>query len=336
MNKLHSDIEYTGFNKPDLIIEAVFEDINLKHNIIADLEKYIREDAIIATNTSALPIKAIAAVAKTPENVIGMHYFSPVPKMPLLEIIVHEKTADWVTATALDVGIKQGKTCIVVKDGPGFYTTRILAPFMNEALLLMQEGVDPLFLDKTMKSFGFPVGPITLIDEVGIDVGAHISSGDLATLFEKRGAKSNDLLKRMEVKGFKGKKNKKGFLMYDEKTGKKVRGKINPDIKEFFPTKSNNITAKEIQQRMAMMMVNEAVLCLEEGIIEKPLDGDIGAIFGLGFPPFRGGPFRYVDYEGFENILSLLKSLEEKHGARFKPAGLLEKYINENKKFYED
>ena len=336
MNKLHSDIEYTGFKKPDLIIEAVFEDISLKHNIIADLEKYIREDAIIATNTSALPIKAIAAVAKTPENVIGMHYFSPVPKMPLLEIIVHEKTADWVTATALDVGIKQGKTCIVVKDGPGFYTTRILAPYMNEALLLMQEGVDPLFIDKAMKKFGFPVGPITLIDEVGIDVGAHISSGDLATLFEKRGTKSNDLLKRMEAKGFKGKKNKKGFLRYDEKTGKKVRGKINPDITEFFPTKNNNITAKEIQQRMAMMMVNEAVLCLEEGILQKPLDGDIGAIFGLGFPPFRGGPFRYVDSEGFENILSLLKSLEEKHGARFKPATSFQKYISENKKFYED
>ncbi len=336
MNKLHTDIEYTGFTKPDMIIEAVFEDIHLKHNIIAQLEENIREDAIIATNTSALPIKAIAAVAKKPENIIGMHYFSPVPKMPLLEIIIHEKTTDWVTATALNVGIKQGKTCIVVKDGPGFYTTRILAPFMNEALLLMQEGVNPLFIDKTMKKFGFPVGPITLIDEVGIDVGAHISTGDLAPLFEKRGAKSSDVLKQMSEKGFKGKKNKKGFLLYDEKTGKKVRGKINPEINEFFPTKSNNILAEEIQERMAMMMVNEALFCLEEGILAKPLDGDIGAIFGLGFPPFRGGPFRYVDYEGFENILNLLKSLEEKHGARFKPANLLEKYISENKKFYEE
>ena len=336
MNKLHTDINYTGFTKADMVIEAVFEDIHLKHNIVAELEENIREDTIIATNTSALPIKAIAAVAKKPENVIGMHYFSPVAKMPLLEIIVHEKTADWVTATALDVGIKQAKTCIVVKDGPGFYTTRILAPFMNEALLLMEEGVDPLFIDKTMKKFGFPVGPITLIDEVGIDVGAHISTGDLAEMFKKRGAKSNDILKRMAESGFKGKKNKKGFLLYDQKTGKKVRGKINPAISEFFPTKSNNITTEEIQQRMAMMMVNEAVLCLEEGILEKPLDGDIGAIFGLGFPPFRGGPFRYIDYEGFDKISNLLKSLEEKHGARFKPASLFEKYIKENRKFYED
>lgn len=335
MNKLHTDIEYTGFTKPDLIIEAVFEDIGIKHKVIAELEKNIRKDAIIATNTSALPIKDIAANAKKPENIIGMHYFSPVPKMPLLEIIVHEKTSDWVTATAMDVGIKQGKTCIVVKDGPGFYTTRILAPFINEALLLMEEGVDPLFIDKTMKKFGFPIGPITLMDEVGIDVGAHVTSGDLGILFEKRGAKSSDVLKRMMVKGFKGKKNKKGFLLYDEKTGKKIRGKINPAITEFFPAKNSNIAVEEIQQRMAMMMVNEAVLCLEEGILEKPLDGDIGAIFGLGFPPFRGGPFRYVDYEGFENILNLLKTLQEKHGVRFKPAALFKKYINENKKFYE-
>ena len=336
MNKLHTDIEYTGFRKPDLIVEAVFEDIGIKHKVIAELEKNIREDTIIATNTSALPIQDIAAKAKKPENIIGMHYFSPVPKMPLLEIIVHKKTSDWVTATALDVGIKQGKTCIVVKDGPGFYTTRILAPFMNEALLLMEEGVDPLFIDKTMKKFGFPVGPITLIDEVGIDVGAHISSGDLGKMFEKRGAKTNDVLKRMEEKGFKGKKNKKGFLLYNEKTGKKIRGKINPEISKFFPVKGSNITAEEIQQRMAMMMVNEAVLCLEEGILAKPLDGDIGAIFGLGFPPFRGGPFRYVDSEGFDNILNLLKSLQEKHGARFKPASLFNKYMIENKKFYED
>jgi len=336
MNKLHTDIQYTGFSKADMIIEAVFEDIGLKHKVIAELEENINKNAIIATNTSALPIKDIAAKAKKPENIIGMHYFSPVPKMPLLEIIVHEKTDDWVTATALDIGIKQGKTCIVVKDAPGFYTTRILAPFMNEALLLIEEGVDPLFIDKTMKKFGFPVGPVTLIDEVGIDVGAHVTSGDLGKMFEKRGAKSSDVLKRMEAKGFKGKKNKKGFLLYDKKSGKKVRGKINPAITEFFPAKSNNITTEEIWQRMAMMMVNEAVLCLEEGILEKPLDGDIGAIFGLGFPPFRGGPFRYVDYEGLKNIFDLLKSLEEKHGVRFKPAALFKKYIIENKKFYED
>ncbi len=343
MNRLHTDTSYTGFKKADLVIEAVFEDMHIKHQVIAELNEVLRDDAIIASNTSALPIKDIAAVAKYPEKVVGMHYFSPVPKMPLLEIIVHEKTADWVEATALDVGIKQGKTCIVVKDGPGFYTTRILAPYMNEALQLMKEGVNPLLIDKTMKKFGFPVGPVSLIDEVGIDVGAHVTSGELGKFFEERGAETDDTLKRMLDKGFKGRKNRKGFLLYDKNTGKKIRGKINPDIMEFFPNlKLKDLDAgkgKEslagIIDRMAMMMINEAVMCLEEGILSKPLDGDIGAVFGLGFPPFRGGPFRYIDYEGADKILSKIKSLHKKYGERFKPAKLLEEYAEEGKKFYE-
>ncbi len=336
MNRLHTDTSYTGFQKADLVIEAVFEDMQIKHKVLGELNEVLRDNAIIASNTSALPIKEIAAVAKKPENVIGMHYFSPVPKMPLLEIIVHEKTADWVRATALDVGIKQGKTCIVVKDGPGFYTTRILAPYMNEALQLMKEGVHPLFIDKTMKQFGFPVGPVSLIDEVGIDVGAHVTSGKLGEFFEKRGAEKDNVLERMLEKGFRGRKNRKGFLLYDEKTGKKIRGKINPAIAEFFPEQKSDIGKEEIINRMSMMMINEAVMCLEEGILEKPLDGDIGAVFGLGFPPFRGGPFRYIDYEGAGKVLSILKSLNEKYGQRFKPAKMLEKYAEEGKKFYEE
>ncbi|MCF6241758.1 MAG: 3-hydroxyacyl-CoA dehydrogenase NAD-binding domain-containing protein, partial [Bacteroidales bacterium] len=336
MNRLHTDISYKGFQKADLVIEAVFEDMQIKHKVIGELNEILRDDAIIASNTSALPIKEIAAVAKKPENVIGMHYFFPVPKMPLLEIIVHDKTADWVRATALDVGIKQGKTCIVVKDGPGFYTTRILAPYMNEALQLMKEGVNPLLIDKAMKQFGFPVGPVSLIDEVGIDVGAHVTSGKLGEFFAKRGAPADDTLKQMLDKGFKGRKNRKGFLLYDEKTGKKIRGKINPAIREFFPDKQNDLSIDEIIERMSVMMINEAVMCLEEGILENPLAGDIGAVFGLGFPPFRGGPFRYIDYEGAGKILSLIKSLHKKYGARFKPAGLLEEYAKENKLFYDD
>ncbi len=336
MNRLHTDTSYTGFQKADLIIEAVFEDMQIKHKVLGELNEVLRDDAIIASNTSALPIKEIAAVAKKPENVIGMHYFSPVPKMPLLEIIVHEKTADWVRATALDVGIKQGKTCIVVKDGPGFYTTRILAPYMNEALQLMKEGSHPLLIDKTMKEFGFPVGPISLIDEVGIDVGAHVTSGKLGDFFVQRGAETDDTLNKMLEEGFRGRKNRKGFLLYDEKTGKKIRGKINPDIRKFFPEQQNDIGKKEIVDRMSMMMVNEAVMCLEEGILEKPLDGDIGAVFGLGFPPFRGGPFRFIDAEGAVVILTKIKSLQEKYGQRFKPAKLLEEYAKANKKFYED
>ncbi|MCB0513527.1 MAG: enoyl-CoA hydratase/isomerase family protein, partial [Bacteroidetes bacterium] len=181
MTLLSGSLDYRDLHNQDIIVEAVFEDLKLKQNILADCEANAKKDTIFATNTSALPIKDVAAKAKRPELVIGMHYFSPVPKMPLLEIIKTDKTADWVIATCYEVGIRQGKTVIVVNDGPGFYTTRILAPLMNESQLLLDEGGDILQIDKEMNLFGFPVGPITLADEVGIDVGAHIMGGELMT-----------------------------------------------------------------------------------------------------------------------------------------------------------
>jgi 3-hydroxyacyl-CoA dehydrogenase/enoyl-CoA hydratase/3-hydroxybutyryl-CoA epimerase len=179
MALLSGSLNYSDLDNQEIIIEAVFEDLKLKQNILKDVEANAKPNTIFATNTSALPIKAIAANAKNPELVIGMHYFSPVPKMPLLEIIKTDKTADWVIATCFDVGVRQGKTVIVVNDGPGFYTTRILAPLMNEAQLMLDEGGDILQIDREMNLFGYPVGPITLSDEVGIDVGAHIMSGEL-------------------------------------------------------------------------------------------------------------------------------------------------------------
>ncbi len=334
IGNVHTGLDFTGYDKADMVIEAVFEDLDLKHKVLQETEAAIGEQCVFASNTSALPISAIANKAKRPENVIGMHYFSPVQKMPLLEIVVTEKTADWVTATALEVGIRQGKTCIVVKDGPGFYTTRILAPYMNEALLLLEEGADILQLDKAMKKFGFPVGPITLMDEVGIDVGAHINRGELRTFFDQRGAESSNAMEALEEAGYKGRKNKKGFLLYDDKTGKKVRGKANEEIYEHFGgSKRKNFSDEEIQDRMSLIMINEAALCLQEKIIKEARDGDIGAVFGLGFPPFRGGPFRYVDAVGAQEIVNKMNELLTK-GKRFTPAPILDEYAKTNKKFY--
>lgn len=335
INRVHTSTSYEGFQKADIVIEAVFEDIGIKHKVLKETEAAIRKDCVFASNTSALPITKIAEASSRPETVVGMHYFSPVPKMPLLEIVVTEKTAEWVTATALEVGVKQGKTCIVVKDGPGFYTTRILAPFINEALVLMQEGADPLQMDKAMKKFGFPVGPVTLIDEVGIDVGAHINKGDLEAFFNKRGAKSSDLLNRLAEAGFKGRKNRKGFLIYDDKTGKKVRGKVNDEALKFIDNRGTKAFADaEIQDRLSLVMINEAVHCLADSILKEPRDGDIGAVFGLGFPPFLGGPFRYVDAIGTTAIVDKMRSLEKELGSRFKPAALLEDMAAKGKKFY--
>jgi len=337
MALLQGSLNYEDLDNQEIIIEAVFEDLKLKQNILKDVEANAKPNTIFATNTSALPIKAIAANAKNPELVIGMHYFSPVPKMPLLEIIKTDKTADWVTATCFDVGVRQGKTVIVVNDGPGFYTTRILAPLMNEAQLLLDEGGDILQIDKEMNLFGFPVGPITLADEVGIDVGAHIMSGELMTemLKLRPDFKVSKTLLEISKAGYKGRKNKKGFYKYDEK-GKKVYGQVDTEIYSYYGGNARKkFDATEIHHRCAFAMLNEAALCLEEGIIENPLDGDIGAVFGLGFPPFRGGPFRYVDTIGAQQAVDILNDLAAKYGARFKPAQILVDYAKANKKFYE-
>lgn len=336
MALLSGSLNYEDLDNQEIVVEAVFEDLKLKQNILADVEANAKPNTIFATNTSALPIKHIAAKAKQPELVIGMHYFSPVPKMPLLEIIRTDKTADWVTATCYDVGVRQGKTVIVVNDGPGFYTTRILAPLMNEAQLLLDEGGDILQIDREMNLFGFPVGPITLADEVGIDVGAHIMSGELMQemLASRPKFKVSKTLLEISKAGYKGRKNKKGFYQYDEK-GKKISGKVDADIYSYYGGSTRKkFDANEIHMRCAMAMVNEAALCLQENIISNPLDGDIGAIFGLGFPPFRGGPFRYIDSLGAQQVVDILNDLADEHGARFEPAQILIDYAKSGKEFY--
>lgn len=336
INRLTTQVDFSGFNGVDMVIEAVFEDMDLKHKVVKETEAQLKPNTIFASNTSALPISSIAEASSRPEHFIGMHYFSPVQKMPLLEIIKTEKTADWVVANALDVGIRQGKTCIVVKDGPGFYTTRILSPFLNEALLLLDEGADILHIDRSMKKFGFPVGPITLIDEVGIDVGAHISEGALSEFFKQRGEESSNKMRELADAGFKGRKNNQGFLKYDEKTGKKIRGQVNEKIYSFFGGPDRKpLDELEIQERMSLLMINEAAMCLEEGIIESPRDGDIGAIFGLGFAPFTGGPFRYVDHLGADIILQQFEKYQDK-GIRFKPAKIIGEMMANGQKFYPD
>ena len=333
-SRITGTTDYRWFEKADLIIEAVFEDLELKRKILAETEISMREDAIFASNTSSLPIGGIAAAAKRPEQVIGMHYFSPVPRMPLLEIIVTEKTADWVRATALDVGIRQGKTVIIVNDGPGFYTTRILAPLLNEALEVLNEGGDIKEIDRAMRQFGYPVGPIALLDEVGIDVGAHVSKV-LGPLFAARGAQPNTAMERLFHAGYKGRKNNRGFYLYGDQSGKEKKKGVNEDIYSFFgETKRRKFDAQEIQNRLSLAMINEAALCLQEGILQSPRDGDIGAVFGLGFPPFLGGPFRYIDSLGLLKILSLLEELEKQYGPRFTPAPILRERAARDQRFY--
>lgn len=331
--KLVACENYSLFENTDLVVEAVFEDLGVKKRVLADVEAATNERTIFASNTSAIPISDIAAGCKRPENVIGMHYFSPVPKMPLLEIITTDKTAPWVAATALDMGIAQGKTCIVVKDGPGFYTTRILAPMLNEVIFLLEEGAIPNDIDRAMRQFGYPVGPVALIDEVGIDVGAHVGE-QLGKMFAARGMQSSNAFPKLIAKDYKGKKNKKGFYLYE---GKKKKGQKLPNEEVYAllggaPRKK--FDTELIQQRVSLMMISEALICLQEGIISCPRDGDIGAVFGLGFPPFEGGPFRYIDSVGATRVMGTLESLDKIYGKRFSPPQILADIAKSGKKFY--
>lgn len=331
MSLVGGTVDYSGFANVDLVIEAVFEDLAVKHTVLREVESVIRADAIFATNTSTIPVTRIASAAVHPERVLGMHFFSPVHKMPLLEVIVTPDTADHVTATVVAYGKQLGKTVIVVSDGPGFYANRILSPYVNEAGRLLDEGVAIDVIDRALVDFGFPVGPITLIDEVGLDVAGK--AGQI--MYESFGSRltPSESVRRVIEAGRYGRKMKKGFYLYDEK-GKK--SDVDLSVYEIFAPgrERGELPADEIQRRTVYAMLNEAARCLEDGIIREPRDGDVGAVFGIGFPPFRGGPFRYMDSLGVARLVGDLDELNDRYPGRYEPAGLLVQMARSNARFY--
>jgi 3-hydroxyacyl-CoA dehydrogenase/enoyl-CoA hydratase/3-hydroxybutyryl-CoA epimerase len=328
MYRVTATVDYAGFKHQDLVIEAVFEDLELKQAILRDVESVTDEDTIFASNTSSIPITEIAAQAKRPEHVIGMHYFSPVEKMPLLEIVVTDNTADWVTATCVAFGRAQGKTVIVVNDSPGFYTTRVLIPYMAEFLRLVGEGARIEDIDAAATAFGLPVGPAVLSDEVGIDVGAKIGPIVAPTLGERTG--EAEPLKRMVAAGYLGRKAGRGYYRYE----KGERGDVDEAAYELLGAQpGDGPSPQDIQDRLLFPLISEAARCLEEGVLRSARDGDIGAVMGLGWPPYTGGPFMWVDTLGADAVVKRMDELAVAHGNRFAPADILREHADSGERF---
>ena len=331
-SELTTSTDYSGFRDAELVVEAVFEDLALKQQVLRDIEEHGHPRAIFATNTSAIPVTEIARAAQNPERVVGMHYFSPVDKMPLLEVVVGERTAPWVTASAVAVGKRQGKTVIVARDGAGFYTSRVLGPYLNEAAFILSEGVPIETIDAALVEWGFPVGPLALLDEVGIDVAAKVAEV-LHEAFGDRMAPPASVQRLLADQRY-GRKNQRGFYVYGEKKRGPDAKKVDSTVYALLGITPNTTLPKsEIAERCVLTLVNEAVRCLEEGILRSARDGDIGAVFGLGFPPFRGGPFRYIDSVGAQEIVRRLSVLSVEYGARFEPAPLLVRVSEQRARF---
>jgi 3-hydroxyacyl-CoA dehydrogenase/enoyl-CoA hydratase/3-hydroxybutyryl-CoA epimerase len=327
MARLHPTIEYESFRRLDFVIEAVFEDAKVKHQVIADVEAVAPENLIFASNTSTIPIAELARGSRRPEQVVGMHFFSPVHKMPLLEVIRHPGTAPEVVATTVALGRTMGKTVIVVDDGPGFFTSRVLGPFLNEAVWCLLQGATIEEVDGALKSWGFPVGPLTLLDEVGLDVAYHAGS----VMLDHLGARLDppqafaDLIED----GRLGRKAGRGFYVYD---GKEKHP--DPAVYELLDWRRAPLPEGEIAERCWLQMLNEVARTMEEGILRDPDAVDIGVVFGFGFPPFRGGILHEADRVGLDVVVERLEAYAGRYGQRLEPAALLREMASRGETFH--
>ncbi|MBA3815331.1 MAG: enoyl-CoA hydratase/isomerase family protein [Parachlamydiaceae bacterium] len=330
-HRLSGTIDYSGFQQVDLVIEAAVESLNLKHQILKELEKNIPKDAVIGTNTSSLTIAEMCSVMEHPERFVGMHFFNPPNKMPLVEIVAGEKSSPKAIATAVDICRKLGKTPIVVKDCPGFLVNRIFVRGANEVILMFQEGTDFKKLETMMLDFGMPMSPFVLADEVGNDVGYKVSK----IFHEAYGDRMvvPKLIELMNEHKLYGKKSGKGFYLYEGEVRKERNPEVN-NLKQSLNIKESPTPDTDLSDRVMFSMINEAAQCLDEKIIENPAYLDMALIMGIGFPPFRGGLLRYADQVGIDKVVERLKHFENVYGSRFAPCNKLIEMQREKKNFF--
>ena len=336
MGRILPTADYDALRRVDLVVEAVFEDLEVKRAVIREAEAVAPPGLIFASNTSSIPIGELAEASRKPENVVGMHFFSPVAKMPLLEVIRHPGTSEETLATIVELGRTMGKTVIVVGDGPGFFTSRVLGTMLNEASWMLTEGAGIDRVDTAMTRWGWPVGPFALMDEVGLDVGAHVGEVMREALGER--VAPPPVFQRMLDDRRLGRKAKRGFYLYEEKDGKgkgKSSKKVDPAVYPLLGWRLAPIADEEIVERCWLQMLNETARCMEEGIITNPADVDIGVIFGFGFPPFRGGLLREADRQGLRWVVDKLEGYADRHGERLRPATLLREMARKDERFYK-
>lgn len=335
--RLQGGTGITGLRDVDIVIEAVFEDVSLKHDVLRIIEDVVDDDCTIASNTSSLPISRIADGAKRPERIVGMHYFRPAFRVPLVEVVRTPRTSPESLVTAVALGKRQRKNVVVVADGPGFYTTRVFAPWLAEAVRMVGEGASIETVDGAVTAWGFSAAPLQLFDDLGIELATNIAE----VLHEGLGERMRvpDAFEALRRDDRKGRKNGRGFYLYDVGYGRFRSARRRPDTTVYeaiHSVASKHPSSEDVALRCSLALINEAIRCLADGILATPRDGDIAAIVGLGFPAFRGGPFRYVDTAGATEVLRHLRMLEQRFGPRFEPAPLLVDMARHGKRFYDD
>ncbi|MFA0083221.1 fatty acid oxidation complex subunit alpha FadB [Vibrio breoganii] len=337
LTSITPSLHYAGIEQADVIIEAVVENPKIKASVLAEVEQYADKDAVITSNTSTIPINLLAKSLERPENFCGMHFFNPVHRMPLVEIIRGEKTSDETINRVVAYAAKMGKSPIVVNDCPGFFVNRVLFPYFNGFSQLVNDGADFQHVDKVMeRQFGWPMGPAYLLDVVGLDT-AHHAQQVMASGFPERMAKQGtDAIDVLFEQQRYGQKNGAGFYEYQPDRKGKPKKSFNPEVSEYLATlnaPNKQFSDEEVLHRMMIPMINEVVLCLEENIIASPQEADMALVYGLGFPPFRGGVFRYLDSLGIKNYLALCEQYQSL-GPLYKAPQLLHSMANSGDSFY--
>jgi 3-hydroxyacyl-CoA dehydrogenase/enoyl-CoA hydratase/3-hydroxybutyryl-CoA epimerase len=333
MEFISGGLDYAGFGGTDLVVEAVVERMDVKKRVLRETEGHVADDCVLATNTSSLSVTEMATVLEQPERFCGMHFFNPVHRMPLIEVIRGAHTSDETVATVYGLSVSLGKVPVVVGDGPGFLVNRILGPYLNEAGHVLGDGGSVQEIDGAAKAFGMPMGPLRLIDEVGIDVTAHAGQSLHDALGER--LTPAPTLMALAASERLGRKGGAGFYLYEKDRDTGVDETVYDDLGTAIPPERGALGQRAVRRRLVMQMINEAARILEEGIVDSAAAVDLAMIMGTGFPPFRGGLLRFADSFHLRAVLERARDLQKEFGDRFAPPALLERLARENRGFYQ-